>query len=134
MNILPDTCHCSPALLLTQVKKTTLTTGKPMFAVLQNLCHSFYLGRTAKSLFSVHFFIQRTTKKKRTQNKTFVVHLKKTHGKDLVCRVFFYSARQSIFPPLRIPNNPNLILLKILCRAHYFRCTENSCVCRAFFL
>jgi hypothetical protein len=30
----------------------------------------------------------------------------------------FYSAPQSIFIPLCIPNKPNVILLKILCRAH----------------
>jgi hypothetical protein len=31
------------------------TTGKPVFAVRQNLCRAFYFGRTAKSLFAVRF-------------------------------------------------------------------------------
>jgi hypothetical protein len=28
---------------------------KPTFAVRQNLCHAFYIGRTAKSFFAVRF-------------------------------------------------------------------------------
>jgi hypothetical protein len=31
------------------------TTGKPTFAVRQNLCHAFYIGRTAKKIFAVSF-------------------------------------------------------------------------------
>jgi hypothetical protein len=96
-------------------------------------CRAFYFGRTAKSLFAVRFYIAHN-KEKHSPNKLFVVHLKKMHGKDLVCRAFFYSARQSIFLPLRIPNNPNEILFKILCRAHSIRRTTNSCVWRALLL
>jgi hypothetical protein len=33
----------------------TITTGKPTFAVRQNLCRAFYIGRTAKSIFAVRF-------------------------------------------------------------------------------
>jgi hypothetical protein len=75
------------------------TTGKPVFAVRQNLCHAFYFGRTAKSLFAVRFLYKRTAKKKRTPNKLFAVRLGKTHGKDLVCRAFLLYARHSIFSP-----------------------------------
>jgi hypothetical protein len=63
------------------------TTGKPVFAVRQNLCRAFYFGRTAKSLFAVRFLYS-ARQKKRTPNKLFAVRLEKTHGKDLVCRAF----------------------------------------------
>jgi hypothetical protein len=36
-----------------------------------------FFGRTAKSLFAVRFFIERTAKKKRTTNKLFAVRSKK---------------------------------------------------------
>jgi hypothetical protein len=75
-----------------------LTTGKPTFAVRQNLCRAFYIGRTAKSFFAVRFFIGRTAKKKRTTNKLFAVRRNKTHGKDLVCRAFFSRRTAKFFP------------------------------------
>jgi hypothetical protein len=65
----------------------------------------------------------------------YIAHGKeKTHAKDHVCRAFLLQRTAKYFLALHIPSNPNVILLKKLCRAHYFRCTANSCVCRAFLL
>jgi hypothetical protein len=104
-----------------------------MFVVRRNLVVRFISGARQSACLPCIFYIAHD-KEKHTPNKLFVVHLKKTHGKDLVCRVFCYSARQRIFLPLRIPNNPNEILFKILCRAHSIRRTENTCVCSALLL
>jgi hypothetical protein len=60
--------------------------------------------RTAKILFAVRIIFDAQ------QTHVFVVR-------------FYYSARQNIFLPLHIPSKPNVILLKILCRAYYFRRT-----------
>jgi hypothetical protein len=73
------------------------TTGKPVFAVRQNLCRAFYFGRTAKSLFAVRFLYSARQRKKRTPKKLFAVRLGKTHGKHVFAVRFYYSARQSIF-------------------------------------
>jgi hypothetical protein len=110
------------------------TTGKPVFAVRQNLCHAFYFGRTAKSLFAVRFLYSARQRKNTRQTSCLPCAWRNRTAKILFALRFYYSARQSIFLPLRIPSNPNVILLKILCRAHYFRRTANSCVCRAFLL
>jgi hypothetical protein len=109
------------------------TTGKPVFAVRQNLCRAFYFGRTAKSLFAVRFLYSARQRKNARQTSYLPCAWRKRTAKILFAVRFYYSARH-IFLPLRIPSNPNVILLKILCRAHYFRRTANSCVCRAFLL
>jgi hypothetical protein len=59
------------------------TTGKPVFAVRQNLCRAFYFGRMAKSLFAVRFLYSA-----RQRKNLFAVRLGKTHGKQVVCRAF----------------------------------------------
>jgi hypothetical protein len=64
------------AMLVPHRKLLPSTTGKPTFAIRQNLCRAFCIGRTAKKLFVVRFFIGRTAKQKRTANRLFVVRPK----------------------------------------------------------
>jgi hypothetical protein len=75
-----------------------------VFAVRQNLCRAFFVGRTAKNCVIC-----------RAHGKELSLPCarQKTHGKDLVCRAFFSNARQSIFLPLRPPHKPSIILSKI---------------------
>jgi hypothetical protein len=84
-------------------------------------------------LFAVRFLYSSRQRKNTRQTSCLPCAWRKRTTKILFA-VRFYSARQSIFLPLRIPNNTNVILLKILCRVHYFRRMINSCVCRTFFL
>jgi hypothetical protein len=51
------------------------TTGKPEFAVRENLYRAFFFGRTAKRIFTVRFLHS--------------ARRKKTLGKKNVCRAFF---------------------------------------------
>jgi hypothetical protein len=44
-------------------------------------------------------FIGRTTKKKRTANKLFAVRQEETHGKDHVCRAFYFLVHDKHFSP-----------------------------------
>jgi hypothetical protein len=79
-----------------------LTTGKPTFAARQIFCRALYFGRTAKRLVAVRFFIRRTAKKKRTASKLFAVRQKKTHGKDLIYRAFYFLAHDKDFLPTAV--------------------------------
>jgi hypothetical protein len=72
-----------------------------------------------KELICRAFFIERTTKKKRTTNKLFVVRSKKTHGKDLFAVRFLHDARQSTFSPLPHFKQMKCRFLKKLCRAFF---------------
>jgi hypothetical protein len=83
-----------------------------VFAVRQNLCCAFYFGRTAKSLFAVHFLYSARQRKNARQTSCLSCAWRKRTAKILFAVRFYYSARQSIFLPLRIPSNPNAILFK----------------------
>jgi hypothetical protein len=58
-------------------------TGKPEFAVRENLCRAFFFGRTAKRIFTVRF-LHSARRKKRSAKKMFVVRFPSTHGKEIV--------------------------------------------------
>jgi hypothetical protein len=47
-------------------------------------------------------FIGRTAKKKHTASKLFAVRQKKTHGKDLICRAFYFLAHGKDFSPTAV--------------------------------
>jgi hypothetical protein len=82
------------------VSKRGVTTGKPEFAVHENLCRTFAFGRTAKRIFAVRLFHSARRKKKRLAKKLFAVRfsLNARQRNSLSC-VFFLGARQTFFYP-----------------------------------
>jgi hypothetical protein len=94
------------------------TTGKPEFAVRENLCRAFSLGRTAKMRIFAVRLLHGARQKKSLPCVFSMAHGKKTFGKKIVCRAFlpqrttkkyfsvrfFLGARQTFFPHQMLPS------------------------------
>jgi hypothetical protein len=68
-----------------------------VFAVHQNLCRAFFVGRTAKSLFAVRFLSGARQRKNARQTSSLPCARQKTHGKELICRACFFLVHDKVF-------------------------------------
>jgi hypothetical protein len=100
--------------------------------VREHLCRAFSFGRTAKGIFAMRLL--HTARRKKTLGKKICLPcvLTSTHGKEIVCRAFFYWRTANNFPPTGRYPLWQPFPVRYLCRALGQGARQRHILCFAF--